>query len=62
MASRNDITGDRIATKTASDAYRTNYETIFGRKDQKRSGPASECKQCPGCDRKNCDSDEDRED
>jgi hypothetical protein len=62
MASRNDITGDRIATKTASDAYRSNYETIFGHKDQKQSGPASECKQCPGCDRKNCDSDEDRED
>lgn len=27
--SRNDITGDLIATKTASDAYRSNYDLIF---------------------------------
>ena len=62
MASRNDITGDRIATKTASDAYRNNYDLIFGRKDKKQSDQSAECKQCPGCDRKNCDSDEHRED
>lgn len=53
MASRNDITGDTIATKTVSEAYRNNYDLIFGRKDKKDAG--SECKQCPGCDRKNCE-------
>lgn len=53
MASRNDITGDRIATKTASEAYRNNYDLIFGRKDKKDTH--SECKQCPGCDREKCD-------
>lgn len=31
--STNDITGDKIATKTVSDAYRDNYDTIFKPKD-----------------------------
>lgn len=30
MTARNDITGDVIATKSASDAYRDNYDRIFG--------------------------------
>ena len=29
MTTRNDITGDVIATKTTSDAYRNNYDAIF---------------------------------
>lgn len=29
MAARNDITGDVIATKGASDAYRNNFDAIF---------------------------------
>jgi len=33
MASKNDITGDTIQTKTISDAYRDNYDRIF-RKDK----------------------------
>lgn len=32
MATRNDITGDAIATKAASDAYRDNYDAIFRKK------------------------------
>jgi hypothetical protein len=32
MTSRNDITGDAIATKGTSDAYRDNYDRIFGKK------------------------------
>lgn len=29
MTTRNDITGDVIATKTTSDAYRNNFDAIF---------------------------------
>jgi len=32
MTSRNDITGDSIQTKTITDAYRDNYDRIFGKK------------------------------
>ena len=38
--SRNDITGDNIATRAVSDAYRKNWEAIF------RKGPAYRCKFC----------------
>lgn len=31
MATKNDITGDSIVTKS-SDAYRSNYDKIFGKK------------------------------
>lgn len=31
MASTNDITGDAIASKPNSDAYRSNYDRIFGK-------------------------------
>lgn len=34
MTARNSITGDLIATKGASDAYRDNYDRIFGKKKQ----------------------------
>ena len=29
MVAKNDITGDSIQTKTASDSYRDNYDLIF---------------------------------
>jgi hypothetical protein len=32
MTARNDITGDSIATKGTTDAYRDNYDRIFGKK------------------------------
>lgn len=32
MTSRNDITGDFMSTKAASDAYRDGYDRIFGTK------------------------------
>ncbi len=51
MASHNDITGDRIATKNVSDAYRNNYDLIFGKK---KNLEPTECKQCPGCDQQKC--------
>lgn len=35
MVARNDITGDAIQTKGVSDAYRDNYDKIFGKKDKK---------------------------
>ena len=33
MVARNDITGDTIQTKGVSNAYRDNYDLIFGKKD-----------------------------
>ena len=33
MTSRNDITGDVIATKGANDAYRDGWDRIFGKKE-----------------------------
>lgn len=36
MATKNDVTGDTIQTKLASDAYRQNWEKIFGKKDKKK--------------------------
>jgi len=32
MTSKNDITKDKQQTKPASDAYRDNYDKIFGKK------------------------------
>ena len=32
MAAKNDITGDSIQTRGISDAYRNNYDLIFGKK------------------------------
>ena len=41
MTARNDITGDSIATKGTTDAYRDNYDRIFGKKQLKADiGPA----------------------
>ena len=34
MATKNDITGDSIQTKATSDAYRDNYDRIFGKKKE----------------------------
>jgi len=34
MTARNDITGDVIATKVASDAYRDNFDAIFRKKPE----------------------------
>lgn len=42
MAATNDITGDAIATKAASEAYRANYDAIFGKKKQSAAEPAPE--------------------
>ena len=38
MVARNDITGDAIQTKSASQAFRDNYDAIF-RKDKKMDEP-----------------------
>jgi len=32
MTSKNDITGDTIATKNSTEAYRENFDLIFGKK------------------------------
>ena len=36
MATKNDVTGDAIQTKLVSDAYKQNWEKIFGKKDKKK--------------------------
>jgi len=36
MATKNDVTGDAIQTKLASDAYRQNWERIFGKRPKKK--------------------------
>jgi len=35
MAATNEITGDSIATKTITEAYRNNYDAIFGKKEKR---------------------------
>ena len=32
MKNKNDITGDKLVTKTATDAYRDGWDAIFGEK------------------------------
>lgn len=39
MTSKNDITGDKLATKPASDAYRDNWDRIFGKKTTTEVSP-----------------------
>jgi len=36
MTTKNDVTGDRIITKSSSNAYRDNWDRIFG--DKYRNG------------------------
>lgn len=52
MVARNDITGDAIQTKGVTDAFRNNYDLIFGKKDMqvRVKEDASEIGKC-GCGR-----------
>ena len=34
MATRNDITGDSLTTKSATDSYRNGWDRIFGKKKE----------------------------
>lgn len=34
MASRNDVTGDSLVSRSNSDTYRDNWSRIFGKKDE----------------------------
>lgn len=43
MAAKNDITGDSIQTRGISEAYRNNYDLIFGKK--KPTTPENESNQ-----------------
>lgn len=40
----NDITGDKIKSKPASDAYRNNFEAVFGKKDKTNANAKAESK------------------
>ena len=35
MASKNDITGDELKSKTSNESYRNGWERIFGNRDKK---------------------------
>ena len=37
MASTNDITGDKLITKSASDSYRDGWDRIFGKKKNEKT-------------------------
>lgn len=37
MATRNDITGDALVSKVTSDAYRSEYDRIFGKKKEEQT-------------------------
>ena len=50
MVTRNDITGDAIQTKSASSAYRDNYDLIWGKKNMQVRVQESEIGKC-GCGR-----------
>lgn len=36
MATTNDITGDSLTSRVPSDAYKNNYDRIFGKKDRQQ--------------------------
>lgn len=39
MTSKNEITGDKLATKPANEAYRDNWDRIFGKKTTTEVSP-----------------------
>lgn len=43
MVAKNDITGDQISSKVATESYRSNYDTIFGKKRKDCGGNCHTC-------------------
>lgn len=39
MASRNDVTGDRLISRPSDETYRNNYDLIFGKKKEQPPTP-----------------------
>lgn len=39
LTTTNDVTGDRLATKPATDAFKEGHERIFGKKERKQWVP-----------------------
>lgn len=49
MATTNDITGDKLVSKASNDAYRDNWDAIFGKKEvivEERIPGPDDCKTC----------------
>lgn len=48
MATKNDITGDSLISKTNNESYRNNYDLIFGKKDKKKENDGGNQERIPG--------------
>lgn len=46
--SKNDITGDSLVSKPSTEAYRNNFDSIFGKKDMIRNHPRNDLVNPPG--------------
>lgn len=59
MATKNDITGDSLVTKSTTDNYRDGWDRIFGKKEKKpfKSTEMKEKKSCGNCDKCKCPQD-----
>lgn len=42
MAAKNDVTGDSIQTKVTNESYRSNYDKIFGKREEKEEKKQSD--------------------
>ena len=47
MTAKNDITGDPIKSKSATDAYRSNFDAIFGGKSNRQNSLKLEHEKTP---------------
>lgn len=45
MAATNEITGDKLITKTTNDNYRDNYDRIFGKKNVQKQEASGDCEE-----------------
>jgi hypothetical protein len=43
MATTNPVTGDKLISKPASDAYKANYDAIFGKKEKQPEPKDKKC-------------------
>lgn len=49
MATKNDITGDPLITKSSTDSYRDGWDRIFGKKKEEKKEQKKHCGNCDKC-------------